>query len=129
MESHHNTPVEKIQAHLRTALRTAMKSRDKAAVAGVRSAMAALANAEAIDVDPASATGAIEQSPVGVGSTEAARRVLTDADVRSTLEVELTEREQAAGDYAARGDHERADRLRAEAAAVRGVLDELTGAE
>lgn len=128
MSSHNSTPVDTIQTHLRAALRSAMKCRDKAAVSGLRSAMAALANAEAVDTGTTRRGGAIEEAPVGVGSTEVARRVLTDADAVAILGAEMTEREQAAHDYEARGEHERVGRLRAEAAAIRGVLDTLPGA-
>ena len=99
-----------------------MKRRDNAAVVGVRSAMAAVANAEAVDISDAPQTGAIETSPLGVGSTEVARRVLTHADVHTILDTEVAERERAAKGYAARGDQDRADRLRAEAAAIRDAV-------
>jgi hypothetical protein len=54
---------------MRQALPEAMSARDKAAVSALRSALAALDNAEAVPVDGSAARGlAIEQSPVGVGA-------------------------------------------------------------
>ncbi|PRZ40735.1 hypothetical protein CLV47_11432 [Antricoccus suffuscus] len=84
--------------------------------------MAAIANAEAVNITGAPPAGAIETSPVGVGSTEVARRMLTHADVHAILETEVAEREQAAEGYASRGSQDQADRLRAEATAIRDAL-------
>jgi uncharacterized protein YqeY len=114
-----------LRSALDQALRPAMKARDAAAVAAVRSALAAIANAEAVDVpqpEPA-AGGRIAGAALGLGAAEAERRELSEADIAGIVGTEITEREQAAGQYAAAGRDERAQRLRAEAAALRAVLD------
>lgn len=91
-----------------------MKTRDRGAAAVLRSALAAIDNAEAVD-GPASAGGlAIEQTPVGVGAAEVARRVLTEAQVEEIVRAEMAERETAARDCDRIGHPDRAVRLRAE---------------
>lgn len=108
-----------MRRRLRDALLTAMKSRDRLSVAVLRSALAAIDNAEAVET-PASAGrgGAIEASPVGAGVADVARRALTEAEVEGIVRAEVAARESAARDYDAAGRSERAESLRAEA----GVL-------
>lgn len=76
-----------LRSRLRTCLLDARRSRDAAAVSVVRSALAALENAEAVPSD--SVAGAIEDSPVGVGAAEAERRTLTDAEELAVLDTEI----------------------------------------
>jgi uncharacterized protein len=108
-----------LRDRLRTALPTAMKARDRTAVAALRSALAALDNAETVKIDDRTATGqAIEQVAIGVGTTEVERRMLTESEMTALIRREVTERETAAADYESAGHDDRATRLRAEA----GVL-------
>lgn len=107
-----------LRPRLRDALVAAMKAADKAAVSALRSALAAIDNAEATGAAVAPGGLAIEQSPVGVGVADVPRRVLTDAEVRRIVENEVAEREAAARDYDRANRPQRADLLRAEA----GVL-------
>jgi hypothetical protein len=101
---------------MRAALPVAMKARDRVAVAALRSALAALDNAEAVD-RPASVDVqlAIEQIPIGVGAAEVERLVLTPEQVESIVRAEVGERETAAREYEVAGRPERAERLRSEA--------------
>ncbi|WP_280671786.1 MULTISPECIES: hypothetical protein [unclassified Kitasatospora] len=101
-----------------------MRARDKAAVSALRTTLAALDNAEAVPVDEAELRGmALEQSPVGVGTTEAARRELSERDVVAVVRAEAVERLEAAAQLSAPAHAERAARLRAEAAVLLGLLD------
>ncbi|GCB50037.1 hypothetical protein [Streptomyces sp. NL15-2K] len=99
-----------------------MRARDKAAVSALCATLAALDNAEAVPVDDADLRGlALEQSPVGVGVTEAARRELSERHVVDVVRAEAAERLEAAARLTAHAD--RAARLRAEAAVLLRLLD------
>jgi hypothetical protein len=100
---------------LRTALRSAMRSRDPVATAALRSALSALDNATA--VPPAAAPAPpgdrhVAGSAAGLGAAEAARRELTPAEAAAVLRAEIADRRAAAGQYP---PGPAADRLRAEA--------------
>ena len=112
-----------LRDRLRAALPTAMKARDRVAVAALRSAIAAIENAEAVD-QAALATGslAIELSPVGVGAAEVERRLLTESEVAAIVRAEVAEREAAAQGYEQAGRLDRADQLRAEAGTLTAHL-------
>jgi uncharacterized protein len=127
-----------LRQRLRDALAPAMKARDRVTVGVLRSTLAAIENAEAVDGSAAagsaaagsalggSAAGssaarqhlAIERSPVGAGATEVARRVLAEADVERIVRAEIAEREAAARDYDRVGRPEHAARLRDEIAVL-----------
>jgi uncharacterized protein YqeY len=113
-----------LRDRLRQALPEAMRARDKAAVSALRSALAALDNAEAAPVTEADLRGvALEQSPVGAGATEAARQELSERAMADIVRAEVTERLAAAAGPAAPAHAERAARLRAEAAVLLRFLD------
>jgi uncharacterized protein YqeY len=103
-----------------------MKARDRVAVAALRSTLAALDNAEAVD-RPASVDEslAIERIPVGLGAAEVARRVLTEAQMEQIVRAEVAEREAAARDYDQSGRPERAEQLRSEARVISAQLATL----
>lgn len=110
---------------LEQALREALRSRDQAAVAALRSASAAIANAEAVPLPAGSAPGGnqvIAASAAGLGSTEAARRMLTDEQADQIVRAEIAERRDAADFYQQSGHDDRADRLRREAGALEAAL-------
>jgi uncharacterized protein YqeY len=112
-----------LRDRLRAALPAAMKARDKTAVAALRSALAALDNAEAVKTDDGTAGGqAIEQVAIGAGATEVERRALTESEMTALIRHEVTEREHAAADYERAGHGERADRLRSEASVLAAHL-------
>ncbi|MEZ0090153.1 hypothetical protein ABH925_001301 [Streptacidiphilus sp. EB129] len=66
---------------------------------------------------------ALEQSPVGVGTTEAARRELSERTVVDVVRAEAAERLEAAARLTTPAHAERAARLRAEAAVLLRLLD------
>ncbi|MGW7255003.1 hypothetical protein [Streptomyces sp. NPDC054834] len=101
-----------------------MRARDKAAVSALRATLAALDNAEAVPVDEAGMRGlALEQSPVGVGATEVARRELSERRVADIVRAEATERLEAAARLTAPAHTDRVARLRAEADVLLRFLD------
>ncbi|MEU8815359.1 hypothetical protein [Actinoplanes sp. NPDC048796] len=113
-----------LRQQLREALPPAMKARDRAAIAVLRATLAAIDNAEAVQTDEGTGVSlAIETSPVGVGATEVARRVLTEEDVRQIVRAEADDRERAATEYAELGRPERAEQLRSEAGALLAHLN------
>ena len=112
-----------LRQRLRDALTGAIKSRDKVAVAALRSALAAIDNAEAVQIpQPAGEQLAIEQLRIGVGTAELARRELTEAQIEHIVRGELAEREAAARDYQRAGRIEHAERLRGE---IRVLTEQL----
>jgi uncharacterized protein len=116
-------PTDSLRDRLRAALPTALKARDRAGLAALRSALAAIDNAEAVGAGPDRGL-AIEESPAGAGATEAERRALTEAQVRSVVLAEVTERRAAAEEYERAGRTDRAELLRAEAAVLEAHLDD-----
>ncbi|MBR7839812.1 GatB/YqeY domain-containing protein [Actinospica durhamensis] len=105
---------EPLQQRLRTALPTAMRARDKVALAVLRSTLAAIENAEAVELPATPGSLAIEQTPVGAGAAEAPRRELTEADVERIVRAELAERDRAAQAYDQAGQPAQAEQLRTE---------------
>ncbi|GAA0799208.1 GatB/YqeY domain-containing protein [Spirilliplanes yamanashiensis] len=113
--------VERLQA----ALTPAMRARDGAAVAALRSALAAVANAEAVPA-PERTGSSLAIGPgtaLGAGGAEAVRRELTDDDVRGIVSAEVAERHDAAESYDRLGRAQQAAQLRAEAAVLAAHLD------
>ncbi|MEU9477943.1 hypothetical protein [Streptomyces sp. NPDC048191] len=101
-----------------------MRARDKVSVSALRSALAALDNAEAVPVGASELRGsALEQVPVGVGTSEAARRELSERNITDIVRAEAEERLTLAGRFTAPAQADRAARLRAEAAVLLRVLD------
>ncbi len=118
-----------LRAVLQSALLPAMRARDADTVAVVRSALAAIANAEAVPgVERSTSTtgGPIAGAVTGVGSTEAPRRELTADEVREVVEHERQDRVRAAEESEAGGLGEYAARLRTQAA-ILAFLIERTG--
>jgi hypothetical protein len=101
-----------------------MKDRDRVATAALRSALAAIDNAEAVDLSsaPRAQPGRIAGGVVGVGAGEVARRRITDDDVRAIVGNAIVEREAAAAQYDTLHRHDDADRLRREAAILSAQL-------
>jgi uncharacterized protein YqeY len=123
-------PDSTLRQRLREALRTAMKSRDRRTVGVLRSTLAAIDNAEAVEVAGAMGSGlAIEQSPVGAGAADVARRTLTEVQVEQIVHAEAEAREAAARDYDTAGKTERAEQLRAEADVLLTHLADHAGSD
>jgi uncharacterized protein YqeY len=137
---------------MRRALTAALKARDQPAVAALRSALAAIDNAEAVDTARATATPAAEGHPavagevaggevtggkltggkltggeiagaaVGLGAAEVERRTLTPAEMEAIVREEAAERQTAARAYERVGHSGHAERLRAEAEVLSAYL-------
>jgi uncharacterized protein YqeY len=110
---------------LRHDLTAAIKARDRTTTRALRSALAAIENAEVTEVigDPG-VTGSeyIAGSASGLGAAEAERRVLSDSDVHALMQAQVDERLLAAEEYerCRRGDL--ASQLCAEANVLRQYL-------
>lgn len=115
-----------VRARLRAALKEAMRARDRAAAGVLRSTLAALDNAEA--VDPAGAgLEQVEHERIagtvgGLGAGEVPRATLDEEGARAVVAGEVAERRAAADDYDRVGATERARELRAEAALLVDLL-------
>lgn len=120
------TPAQQWRDRLRESLLSARKSRDTTRVTAVRSALSAIDNAETPQADHTDTRigGAIAGAVSGVGATEAARRALSDAEIRGLIQAEVDERLTAADEYIANGRHERASDLQSQAAVLARVLSQ-----
>ncbi|WP_093423170.1 hypothetical protein [Saccharopolyspora flava] len=100
-----------------------MRSRDRVALGVLRSALAAVDNAEAVPADDHQLRGvAVEEASVGAGTTEVARRELGEAEVAEVVRREADERIDAASRLTA--EHTaRADQLRAESQVLLNLLE------
>ncbi|WP_326794091.1 GatB/YqeY domain-containing protein [Streptomyces sp. NBC_01808] len=110
---------------MRADLRAAMKARRREVVSALRTALAAIDNAEAVEAPAAEAeqgSGYVAGARAGVGSAEAARRVLSAGEVRALLRVQITERRAEAGVYERAGRAGAAERLRREADVLAAYL-------
>lgn len=111
---------------LRDDLTTALRARDRRTIRVLRTALAAIANAEARPhvAEPLSlhSESPIAGATSGLAATEVDRRELGDAEIRAILAAERDERLTSAGDLAAHGAHEPAEELRTEAALLDGYL-------
>ena len=115
-----------LQERLTRALREALRARDQVAIAALRSALAAIANAEAVDAgEPRPAAPGSQHvagAAAGPGATEVARKQLTETARQDIVRAEIADREVAAGQYRQGGHAERADRLHAEIAVLEKML-------
>ena len=113
-----------MRTRLRRDLSAAMKARNPVAVFALRSALAAIENAEAVEViTPRQVAG--NEYIAGATSGRAAeveRRALTDTDVRGLVQSQVDQRSMAVREYEKLGRQDVADRLRAEADVLRGYL-------
>ena len=120
---------EDIRVRMRRGLVDAMKARDQQAVAALRSTLARIDNAEAVDADavdddglddePALYSGeghpAVAGSVLGVGAADVDRRVLTPEEMAAIVRDDVEEREIAAEVLVRVGRPDQAERLRAQA--------------
>lgn len=108
-----------LRQRLRDALTTAIKARDRVAVAALRSTLAAIENAEAVD-RPASMDRdlSLGRIPIGAGAADVARRALTESQVEQIVRAELADRRAAAREYDQVGQGEHASRLRSEISVI-----------
>jgi uncharacterized protein YqeY len=104
-------PAQAVRTNLRRALATALRAKDTEVVSALRTAIAAIDDAEA--VDPAA---------YDAGATEVARRRLSEDDVRAVLQGHVDGFLTEADGYDALGRQDAADRLRRQADAMRGFV-------
>ena len=125
------SPAVSVWSRLQVALRAAMKERDTVAMSALRSALGAIANAEAVPLPeasvgrpgPPSGNVPIAGSVAGLAGAEIGRRVLTEDEAAGIAAAEAADRRAAARDYQAAGHTDRAGRLRREAQAIEAALD------
>ena len=112
--------------HLRTELRSAMKARDRAAVAALREAIAAIANAETGLVSDSATIQALSEHVAGAAAAGAAERVVreqTDPEMAALARALVAERRAQADHLRELGRPDAADALVAEADALTIRLD------
>lgn len=117
---------EEIRETLRKDLTAAMKARDSDVVAALRTAIAAVDNAQAVEAAHRPETATSEHfagAHVGLGVTEAERRHLDIDEIRDILRTQINERTAEADRYDALGQADAAARLRREADALRPYVD------
>jgi uncharacterized protein YqeY len=116
--------VEPVRERLTTALRAAMKARDHTKVSVLRSTLAAIENAEAVEDDgrPVVTDARIAGSVGGLGAGEAPRAVIDEQASRAIVAREADERSVAAEEYERLGQGDEAARLRAEADVLRSFV-------
>lgn len=99
---------------LRSDLTRAMKARDQVRVMVLRSALAAIGNAEAVEV--------VATSEATIGSGDVRRKTLTGEQLVAVLHSEIQEREESVGEYERGEQHDRAEILRQEIEILRSYL-------
>ncbi|MQY10100.1 hypothetical protein SRB5_02050 [Streptomyces sp. RB5] len=115
----------RLRAAMRADLVAAMKARRPDTVRALRSAIAAIDNAEAVPVsdEAVAATGEhIAGARLGVGAAEAERRTLDADDVRALLRDRIAEYDSEAAGYVTHGQANAAQLLRREADVLRAYL-------
>ncbi|HVT69699.1 MAG TPA: hypothetical protein VHF26_18250 [Trebonia sp.] len=115
------TDIETLKGALRRDLTGAMKARDRDTVAVLRTALAALDNAEAVTVPTdgqVAAEAHVAGAGSGVGSTEAGRRTVTGDQAREILRGLIAEQTGEADRYDTLGRATAARQLRARAAVL-----------
>ena len=116
-----------VTARLRSALSKSLAARDMTAASALRSALAAIGNAEAAGI-PGDQAGSqttsahVAGAAAGLGSAEAPRRVLSEAEIGQIVRAEIADRQAAAREYDALGHADRARRLRREARVLAAAL-------
>jgi hypothetical protein len=103
-----------VDERLRSDLMLAMRARDDARIRVLRSALAAIDNAGAVEA-PTSSAGT-------VGYSDVPRRQLDPRTIRAVLEAEILEREAGIIEYQGVDRPDEADTLRAEIANLRSYL-------
>jgi uncharacterized protein YqeY len=119
---------DNLRDRLHRALPLAMKAQDRPAVSALRSALAAIDNAGAVDAaraPPGTGHPELAGTVAGLGATEAERRALTPAQMEEIVRAEVADRETAALGYERAGHPEHAEWLRGEAKILTSYLDTM----
>jgi uncharacterized protein YqeY len=114
------TPASTLRETLRADLKAAMLGKDREHAALLRTLIAAIDNAEAVEATAEQQTESFRK--LGDPSGEVARRVLTAADIAAVLEREAASQLEAAAQYRAGGNEAEAAKLEAESSVVRGYI-------
>lgn len=119
------TDAEALRAGLQRDLTAAMKARDRDSVDALRTALAAIGNAEAVAA-PAAGPDATSEHIAGARSglraTEAARRELRTSDLHAILRGQIAEHTRDADRYDALSQADAAARLRQQARVLAAYL-------
>jgi uncharacterized protein YqeY len=104
-----------------------MKERDSIAVSVLRTSLAAIDNAEAVEAPKGSllGQGPIAGAVTGLGAGDVVRRKLEEREIAVILMGKLTDRETSAAQYQELGRYEEAARLRSEAAVLAAVVRDV----
>jgi uncharacterized protein YqeY len=117
-----------LRSRLRADLTVALKARDGVAVSALRSALAAIENAEAVDAGPhggpQGASEHIAGAARGAGAGDRPRRDLREAEVRAIMREHVDELERVAAQYDGLGRGGDASTLRREVAVLAEYLGE-----
>lgn len=115
-----------MRSRMRRDLTSALKARDGTVVAAVKSALAAIDNAEAVAYDRAppqeSNSEHIAGATAGAGSSDVPRRMLSEVEMKTIVRGQVEERCEAADLYEKLGREGQATRLRREAAVLTEYL-------
>ena len=121
-----NRPGSGIRARLSAALSEAMRARDMITVSALRSALAAISNAEAVPVtvraNPPPSSPHVARAVAGLGAAEVPRIGLGQAEISGIIRAEVTERLDAAAGFERSGRAARAARLRGEAEILAAII-------
>jgi uncharacterized protein YqeY len=109
-----------LAVRMRSDLTVAMKARDRDAVVALRTALAAIANAEAVPVDEVPSPPA---EPIVGRAQEVPRRVLAPSDVEAIVRREVEDRRDTIEELRGRDQCETIERLSAEIAVLERYLD------
>jgi uncharacterized protein YqeY len=104
-----------LAARIRADLAEALKERDMARAKLLRTTLAAIENAEAVE--------GVRSVEGVVGYGDVSRRTLTDEDVSGIISREVEEWQFALAEYERIGQDEKAETLRYELGILRGYLD------
>jgi uncharacterized protein YqeY len=98
---------------------TARKAQDRVKTDALQSVLARISNAEAVPLDPRHKASDLH---MGVGSTEAARRALSEQDVRQVIQDERDELHDAVAEMGGHADHPYAAELKQKAGLLSAYL-------
>lgn len=108
-----------VRAQMKADLTQALKARQHATVATLRSVLAAIDNAEAVPVDEST----LSVEPVRGKGNDVPRKVLSVDDIRQIVQKEMDERRAASVKYAHLGLQAEAERLQTAAALIATYLN------
>jgi len=113
-----------LRSAMQAALTLALKQQDRVAANAIRSALSAMANAEAVDdsLAPPAEPGMVVGGVAGLGRSEVPRRTIAEHHAREIVQKVIAERQEAAAQYDELHRPGDANRLREEIAVLSGLL-------